>query len=258
MKVYGVQLDMVWEDKSTNFKKVEHLLAEAEVQPGALIVMPEMFATGYSMNVESVFEEDNGPTENFLADLAARYQSHVMGGVVKKAADGRGLNQAVIAAPTAEIALRYSKLHPFSYAGETKFYTAGNNLQLFDLPPFIFAPFVCYDLRFPEIFRDAVIKGSTVFVVIACWPAAREAHWLALLQARAIENCAYVVGINRCGKDPKLEYSGRSQIISPQGEILQDAGNDEGLISEELDPSYLNDYRANFPVLNDIRPEYKK
>jgi predicted amidohydrolase len=115
------------------------------------------------------------------------------------------------------------------------------------------APFVCYDLRFPEIFRAAVKQETGLFVVIANWPSAREEHWLALLKARAIENQAYVLGVNRCGDDPKLHYSGRSQLIDPRGAILADAGESEGVISAELDLKALEEYRSSFPALADMK-----
>ncbi len=257
MKVAGVQLDMAWEDKETNFAKVRDLLASSKVEPGSLILLPEMFATGYSMNVEDIHEAHGGPTEQFLKEIAKKHHSHVIGGIVAKAEDGRGLNQALVINPHGELTNRYSKLHPFSYAGETNYYTSGQTIETVDTDEFHITPFICYDLRFPEIFRHAVQRGANCFAVIACWPAAREEHWLALLKARAIENVSYVIGVNRFGSDPKLTYSGRSQVISPKGEILFDAGSEETVFTFDIELSPLNEFRAHFPVLNDIREEYR-
>ena len=117
------------------------------------------------------------------------------------------------------------------------------------------APLVCYDLRFPEVFRHAVAMGANLLAVIACWPQPRESHWVALLKARAIENQAYVVGVNRTGKDPGHAYSGLSMIVDPQGEVLADAGGAEGTISAELSRESLENWRRDFPALADIRPE---
>jgi len=117
------------------------------------------------------------------------------------------------------------------------------------------APFICYDLRFPELFRMAVRQGAQLYVVIANWPASRVHHWVTLLQARAIENQAYVVGVNRCGSDPKVAYAGRSLVVSPRGVILADAGGGERVLSAELDLAALQAYRAEFPVLQDMRWE---
>jgi predicted amidohydrolase len=114
-------------------------------------------------------------------------------------------------------------------------------------------PTICYDLRFPELYRATGVRGAELICVIANWPAARESHWLTLLKARAIENQAYVAGVNRCGRDPNVEYSGRSQIIDPRGEVVADAGSAETIIAAELDREALRAYRAKFPALNDAR-----
>ena len=113
-------------------------------------------------------------------------------------------------------------------------------------------PFICYDLRFPEIFRTAVRQGAEMFVVIANWPNRREMHWVRLLEARAIENLAYVVGVNRTGKDPKLVYSGRTMIIDPHGTILVEAGDLEGVIAADIDPAAVRNWRRDFPALRDM------
>jgi predicted amidohydrolase len=117
----------------------------------------------------------------------------------------------------------------------------------------VVAPFICYDLRFPEHFRTAARHGAQLITVIASWPIARIQHWVTLLQARAIENQAYVAGTNRCGTDPKFTYTGRSLIVSPKGEILADAGNAETVISADLSLDDLLAYRKDLPFLADMR-----
>ena len=148
---------------------------------------------------------------------------------------------------------RYRKMHSFTYAGESQHYRQGSALSLFEINGFRIAPFICYDLRFPEIFRQATKRGVDLFAVIANWPAAREQHWLTLLKARAIENQAYVAAVNRCGDDPRLHYSGRSLIIDPHGDVLADAKDQKGTISGLLDLEYLHKYRREFPALADMR-----
>jgi predicted amidohydrolase len=253
MHVAGVQLDIVWEDKVANHAKVRALVAAAKLPRGSLVVLPEMFATGFSMNVAGIAEDPGGMTEAFLAALAMEQGVQVCGGVVTRAPDGRGLNQSVTVGPDGAVVARYSKIHPFSYAGETNHYAPGTETLVARWGEASVAPFVCYDLRFPEIFRNAVKKGAQLLTVIANWPEPREAHWLALLKARAIENQAFVVGVNRCGKDPKLAYSGRGQIIDPRGNVLADGGNREGVFSAEVDLSALVAYRKDFPALQDMR-----
>ena len=184
MQVVAVQPDVAWEDKPANFARVRALLAETTIEPGALIVLPEMFATGFSMNVAGIVEGEDGPTHQFLAQLARDHKATVVGGVVTQAADGRGLNQAVVFNPQGQLLTRYSKIHPFSFAGETNHYAGGSEIVTFSWQGLVVAPFVCYDLRFPEIFRHAVRQGAELLVVIANWPQPRDSHWQALLPAR--------------------------------------------------------------------------
>ena len=253
MKIYCCQLDITWEDKAANHAKALALLETAMPEAGSLVLWPEMFATGFSMNVGGIAEDVERATEMFLAAVAAKYNIYTLGGVVTTGADGRGRNEAVVLDPQGQQIARYCKLYPFSYGGETKHYAPGEAATSFQWQGFTVAPFICYDLRFPEVFRRAVREGAQLYTVIANWPQAREAHWITLLQARAIENQAYVAGINRCGHDPKLAYGGRSLIIDPRGQIIADAGGAETVISAEVDLEALLAYRREFPALEDMR-----
>ena len=249
MKVLGVQLDIAWEDPEANFSTVRALLAAARPPAGALVVLPEMFSSGFSMDVDRAA---GGGAEGFVEGLARELGVTVVAGVVSRSKDGRGLNQAFVAAPSGPLA-RYSKIHPFSFAGETRHYASGKEVAVFRWGEVAVCPFVCYDLRFPEVFREGVRKGAQLYAVIANWPEAREAHWLALLKARAIENQAFVVGVNRCGRDPKLAYSGRGQVIDPRGNVLADGGNAEGVFGADVDLAALLRYRSEFPALSDMK-----
>jgi len=255
MQLIALQLDIAWEDKPANHDKVRRLLDSAAPAPGALVVLPEMFATGFSMDIPTVTETGSQESETFLADIAREYGVYIIGGVVTTGADGRGRNQAVVISPDGAEITRYWKMHPFTYGGEAKKYGAGDTTVVFDWHGCTVAPFICYDLRFPEIFRRAVRQGAQLYTVIANWPETRIEHWVALLKARAIENQAYVAGVNRCGNDPTLKYSGRSLIVDPRGEIIADAGNAEGSIYAMLDLPALTAYRAAFPFLDDIRDD---
>jgi predicted amidohydrolase len=253
MQVVGCQLDIVWEDRGANHARVRDMLAVSPPQPGGLVVLPEMFASGFSMDVAKIADNDGQPTQRFLSELAREYQVHIVGGVATRGADGRGKNEAVVIAPDGAENVRYQKIHPFSYGGETKCYSAGRQIVVFDIGGFTIAPFICYDLRFPEIFRQAIRQGANLFVVIANWPTTRVNHWTMLLQARAIENQAYVVGVNRCGMDPNMDYPGRSLVVDPKGQILSDGGSTPGVISAILNLQELQDYRRQFPALTDMR-----
>lgn len=253
MKVVGVQLDIVWEDKPATFDRVRRLLDGHPPEAGSLVVLPEMFSTGFSMNVAAIREGTERAAERFLEGLARQYGVYTLGGVVNDGNDGRGLNQALAFSPRGEPLVRYSKIHPFTMGEESKHYTGGRSLEFFEWGGVKVCPQVCYDLRFPETFRRAVQQGAEMFVVIANWPSYRENHWTTLLAARAIENLAYVVGVNRMGTDPKHPYSGRSLIVDPKGAVLADAGTNEGLITANIDQAAVRAWRSDFPALGDMK-----
>jgi omega-amidase len=254
--VIGCQWDLAWEDKDRNFSHVRELLAQETIPPGSLVALPEMFATGFSMNVEQIAENEDGPTAAFLSSVAKQFQSTIIGGAVTRAAGGRGWNEALVASPDGSIAARYQKLHPFSYGGEADHYARGQSLVVVKCGEFLVAPLVCYDLRFPEVFRLAVRAGAQAFVVIANWPAPRVQHWITLLQARAIENQAYVIGVNRVGNDGRLSYNGHSLVIDPRGQIIAAAETGEGLLKAQIELEPLLQYRREFPALADMRSEF--
>jgi len=207
------------------------------------------------MDVEEIREKDR-ESERFLIELAATHQVTIVAGIVTASRDGRGLNEALVTGADGKIVARYHKMHPFSYGGESEHFAAGDSFILVRCGQMIVAVFICYDLRFPEVFRIATRAGAHALVVIANWPAQREQHWITLLEARAIENQACVIGVNRIGSDPKLTYNGRSLVIDPRGKIIADAGNGERLLQADLDIESLAEYRREFPALADLRPEF--
>jgi predicted amidohydrolase len=252
MRVHCCQLDIVWEDKRANYARVRSLLEAARVAPGSLVILPEMFATGFSMNVAGIAEASQGPTAQFLGGVAQELGIFIVGGFATVGPDRRGLNQAGVFDPAGAEIARYTKVHPFTPGGESAYYARGDAISWFPCNGFTASPFICYDLRFPEEFRAATRRGTQLFIVIANWPAPRESHWTTLLQSRAIENQAYVVAVNRSGSDPKFTYFGRSTIIDPRGEVIADAGAKEGVISADVDLEALLKYRLEFPVLGDM------
>jgi omega-amidase len=253
MKLYCCQTDITWEDKRANHARVQKLLSAAKTARGSLVLLPEMFSTGFSMNVSGIQEGSAAETEKFLARLAADFGVYAIGGLVTAGTDGHGFNQAAVLSPEGRELTRYTKMQPFSLGAETKHYHAGNESVFFQWQNLSVAPFICYDLRFPELFRDAARKGAQLFAVIANWPVTRIQHWITLLQARAIENQAYVAGVNRVGNDPKYIYNGRSIIVDPHGNILADAGDGERVIGADIDPSIVVKWREDFPALRDMR-----
>lgn len=244
------QPSLVWEDKTATIARVRSLLAATQVPAGALLVLPEMFATGFSMDVSATAEFPGGPTEQFLRDLAHEHDCCVLGGLVARI-DGTARNQAIAIAPHGAVLARYSKQRPFSPAAEAAAFPAGHETVSFDWGGFRIAPFICYDLRFPELFRSSVATGATLFAVIANWPSPRHHHWRTLLAARAIENQAAVIGVNRAGRDPGHAYAGGSQALDPQGRIVVEAGAEESVVTATLDPASVTAWRTTFPALRD-------
>ncbi|MES2464491.1 MAG: nitrilase-related carbon-nitrogen hydrolase [Armatimonadota bacterium] len=254
LAVYACQMDIAWEDKPANFARFQRLLEDAEPRAGGLIVLPEMFATGFSMNAAAITEDPRtGRTGAFLADTAQRFGCHVLAGVVTSDRPGGAHhNEALIFAPDGSITGRYAKQRPFTPSGERDCYGAGICPVVLDINGLRVAPFICYDLRFPELFRSALSLDVDAFIVIASWPGARIQHWDTLLRARAIENQAYVVGVNRVGTDPTpLTYPGHSVVLDPSGAPLAEAGDRECVITATLAPSFVAQYRRELPFLND-------
>lgn len=257
LHVVACQLDIAWERPEANCQAVAGLIEAARPPQGSLVVLPEMFATGFSMNLAATAQAPDRPIERFMAATAARLGVCLVGGVVRRDSPAAlGVNQAVaFGADGGELA-RYSKIHPFSFAGEDRRFARGREVVTFAWGGFTVAPFVCYDLRFPEVFRVATRSGANVLVVIANWPAAREAHWLTLLAARAIENQAYVVGVNRCGRDPNAAYAGRSRVLDPRGDVIAEVADGVAVLEADLDLEALLTYRREFPVLPDVDPRF--
>lgn len=251
MKIHALQLDPVWEDKAATFAKVNHLLEAAPPEPGSLIVLPEMFATGFTCRLEATAEAAGGATERFLKHLAERYGSAVVGGLVSSGPQGKGLNQALAISPAGEILTRYTKIHPFTGGGEGAVHEPGSQVTLFEWQGWKIAPLVCYDLRFPELARQALELGAELLIYIAAWPARRHQHWLTLLQARAIENQAYVLGVNRCGQEPDTSYCGRTVLVDPWGVMVADASDGEKILTTSAEKETVRQWRQDFPAVSD-------
>jgi omega-amidase len=253
MKIFGLQFDIVWENKPANFATVRKLLAAARPEEGSLVILPEMFATGFSMNADAVAESYDGATEQFLAGLAKEFAVWIVAGAVMRGRDGRARNKCLVFNSTGDLKAFYAKMRLFTPGGESKHYAPGEKPVAFLWGDCVVTPFICYDLRFPELFRRAIADHNPeLFVVIANFPQKRIHHWVRLLQARAVENQAYVVGVNRIGSDPIQSYPGRSLIFDPEGEVIVDGGETESVIRAELDLPKLRQYRQKLPFLADM------
>jgi predicted amidohydrolase len=251
MKVAAVQHDIAWEDANATRKQVAPMIAAAAAGGARLICLTEMYATGFSMRPERIAEDEGGPNEQFLLDQAREHDAWVIASIAQWGSDGRARNNAIVAGPQGELS-RYAKIHPFSYADEHKHYAAGDQFLTLMIDDLRVSVFVCYDLRFADEFW-ALASSTDLYVVPANWPQARREHWRALLKARAIENQAYVLGVNRVGTVNDLVYVGDSAIIDPMGERLAEATRAPGVLVADVEAAVVARVRAEFPFLPDRR-----
>jgi len=253
MLVAAVQHDIVWEDAAATFALLEPSVASAAEAGAELVSFTEMFATGFSLSASRIAEEPDGPTTRFLSSMARRHGLWTAGSLPERTPGfERPTNRFVLAGPEGQLH-RYSKIHPFSYAGEHRHYSAGVSPLTVSVNGVRVTPLVCYDLRFADLFWEAATR-TDCYVVVANWPASRRLHWNALLRARAIENQAYVVGVNRVGMDGNsLNYAGDSVVFDPLGARLAYAGDSEAVITADVDPEKVASVRAEFPFLADRR-----
>jgi len=250
--VAAIQHDIVWKDAAATHRRVAPLIARAADAGARLIVLTEMFATGFSTVAADIAEPADGPTTTLLRDAAQQHGAWVAGTVAVGSVDPEiARNRFVAAGPAGELVV-YDKRHPFTYAGEHLEFAPGDDVVRFEVDGVRITPFVCYDLRFADDFWAAGPE-TDLFVVPANWPAARRKHWSALLVARAIENQCYVVGVNRVGTADGLEYSGDSAIIDPAGEVLTSAAGIESVLLADIDPARVREVRERFPFLQDRR-----
>lgn len=256
MRAHLVQMDIAWEQPEVNFRRVEGLLAGADIHAEDLVLLPEMFSTGFSLRTE-VTVDTRGETLGFLTDLAGRHGCFVQGG---RTVAGKGTEKArnlmSVVGPDGGVLCEYAKIHPFGFGREPERFVGGGVVETWrwraGSEEAVVCPAVCYDLRFPELFRCGAVRGAEVFAVGACWPSARQSHWRALAIARAIENQALVLAVNRTGDDPHLHYAGGTLAVGPRGEVLGELGEGEGVLAVEVDLAGIRSWRGEFPALADL------
>lgn len=255
MKAALCQFQIEYEDKETNLQRAEHMIASAAAAHAQIIFFPEMSFTGFSMNVSAI-RESNGETMQTMQKYARKYQIAVGFGWVRQNSD-KGENHYTVLDEAGAILADYVKIHPFSFSGEDDHFAAGNQTTVFPFAGHRFGLFICYDLRFPEIFR-AVAADVDIMVIAANWPEKRIAHWNKLLEARALENQCWVLGINCVGNQENLHYNGSSRAVDPEGETVDSMVDREGIIFCEIHDEVAQ-FRNNFPALHDRRTAlYKK
>jgi len=244
MKISVIQPDSVWEDKQANFRKIEGLISEMNGKSD-IVILPEMFTTGFSMNHEHLSEPPDGETFRWMAAIASDNNFGICGSYIVREYNNV-FNRWVFVAPDKR-SWHYDKRHLFRMGDEEKAFTPGEKRVVFRYRDIRICPNICFDLRFPVWSRNR--NDYDLLINSACWPEPRRDVWLALLKARAIENQSFVAGANRTGTDGNgINHAGDSMIIGPMGEIISSAGNDEVILTAEISLTGLNKFRKKFPV----------
>lgn len=248
LKVTLIQTELIWEEIESNLAGFDAKI-DAVKDDTHLIVLPEMFTTGFSMNAANLAQDMQGPSVKWLREKSRQKNVDIVGSIIAED-NGKFFNRLIWAKPAGEI-LTYDKKHLFRMAGEEKVYSAGHKNITVELRDWKIRPFICYDLRFPVWTRN-IANQYDAAVFIANWPERRSWHWKLLLQARAIENQCYVIGVNRVGTDGNGHpYSGDSSVIDPWGNILFQKQNQSCTHTAELPYDVLQKARESFPVWMD-------
>lgn len=253
------QMEVAFGDPDTNLETVRRMTAEAAHRSSQMVIFPELWGTGYDLSnaaryaaglKEGVFAE--------ISELAAKENIYVAGSNLSLLGEGKFGNTLTVFSPQGELLADYSKIHLFGLMDEHQYLTAGERPVLLDLPFGQAGLAVCYDLRFPELFRGYALAGADMVILPAEWPHPRLAHWQTLVRARAIENQMFMLACNRVGKDPGNEFFGHSMVVSPWGEILAEAGEGEELVTVTVNQAKVQEARRKIPILRDRRPDIYK
>lgn len=241
-----------------NLKTVRNIVTDFSSKDLDLLVFPELFLTGYpySRFKESASEIRKSPEMDFLTKLAEKSGVWITGGSFIEKQNDSYFNTMPLIDPKGKIVDTYRKIHLFSPMEEDKYFTPGNLLKTVKTDFGTIGLSLCYDIRFPEMFRLMSMQGAEIIIVAAEFPEPRLDHWLTLLKARAIENQLYIVAVNRCKGNRLYNFLGNSVIIDPWGEILVNAEKEEGIFSHEIDLSFVHEVRSRIPSFQDTKREF--
>mgnify|MGYP001443749851 CR=1 FL=1 len=254
MKCCSAQIAACWEDPEATLEKAAPYIRRAASAGASLVAFPEQFATGWDPCSHRHIQDLSGPTISALRTLA-RESSVAILGSFREAGSPLPKNTAVVVGKTGEILARYSKMHPFAPAKEDTCFSAGDDPAVFGIDGLRLGLAICYDLRFPELFRLYAGRGVHGVIVPSAWPESRLRHWELFIRARAAENQMYVIGINATGSNPVDSYAGSSMTAGPDGSLVARAGEDETLLCYDLMAENVEEARRRLPVLNDRRTD---
>lgn len=251
MKIVLAQTHIIWENKLENIISAKRIVANCATNSVDVVLFPEMSFTGFSMNTD-VTSEDDEFTIGKMSEIAIKNGVVIGFGWVNRTG-AKCKNMYTLVNKDGSVISSYAKIHPFSYSREDEKFAGGEKVVIYEIDGIPFSHFICYDLRFPEVFRTVADRVHAI-IVPACWPAKRSEHWKALLRARAIENQVYIYAINCQGDIGGLYYSGDSCVISPDGHVLEILSDKEGIIKYDFIDD-VKSYRNGFPILKDRRSD---
>jgi len=248
-------MDIAFGDPESNYRSAQNLIEKAMEEHPDIIVLPELWTTGYDLTrLDEIADLKAQKTIYFLQAAAKKYQVHFVGGSVANRGEDGVKNTLLIITKDGTVTHQYDKLHLFKLMDEHLYLEAGAEKGLFQVDGQLFAGVICYDIRFPEWIRAHTSVGAKALFVVAEWPAPRLAHWRALLIARAIENQCYVIACNRSGSDPNNQFAGHSLVIDPWGEVLAEAGDQEEILTAEINIDLVKEIRKQIPIFEDRKP----
>ena len=257
MNIALAQMDIALGESETNLRTASALVAEAAAEGAALVVLPELWGSGYDLeHANFLADEVNTGLWGAVSALARHHRVAICGSLLEwDVGEERPYNTAFVYDNDGRLRGTYRKIHRFGPMREDQFLGAGDTPKIVDAPWGKTALAICYDLRFPELFRRYALDGAPLVIIPAEWPVQRMAHWRTLVQARAIENQCWVVACNRVGRDADNAFGGGSLIVDPWGTVVAEAGNAATMMSAEIDLALVDEVRSRLPVLADRRPE---
>ncbi|MEH7118859.1 carbon-nitrogen family hydrolase [Neobacillus vireti] len=255
IKISCLQMDIAFGNPERNYQSAAALIEKAMEEHPDIIVLPELWTTGYDLTrLDEIADQEALRSIAFLQTAAKKYQVHFVGGSVANLEGKRVKNTLLIITKDGTVTHQYDKVHLFKLMDEHLYLEPGAEKGLFLLEGQLLAGVICYDIRFPEWIRAHTIEGATALFVVAEWPSVRLGHWRTLLTARAIENQCFVIACNRSGNDPNYQFAGHSLIIDPWGEVVAEAGDQEEILTAEINLDLVNDIRKQIPIFEDRKP----
>lgn len=259
LNVCLLQIDVLIGQPDENYRRVSeqlHAAVRGLIKPD-VILLPEMWNTGYALDrIQQLADNQGERTRKLISDFCWEYEVHVIAGSIADLKGGEVRNTMYVFDRTGAVVADYSKIHLFRLMAEEKHLTAGDHIGQFELEGVSAGMMICYDIRFPELTRKLALGGVKVLFIPAEWPNPRLHHWRTLLTARAIENQMYIVACNRVGISESTEFFGHSLIIDPWGEIVAEAGEEETIVTAELDLNLVDQVRQRIPIFEDRRPQF--